>query len=369
MTTVATNEIHTRAIPEFDRVGEVWPRGARLDAVREATLRFKVRFAGQGAVHAVRAIDLAAAAYPVKYAFHGAARGINPYVSIINRLLVVEYEDFDGNRKVLVWEPTAPEGTKEAPFYAQLIDRYGEKLSNNVFATYWNSVEQALALCGLRPADVDVAAFDHLHVQDPRMILGTSQPVDGTIWEPMLPNATFICQRVEVDTFRSPHPMQWAWYVADGWKDIREDKVQYIDGDVELGPGLAIIATPGHTDGNQSIAINTPSGVWVSSENGVSIDNWQPEHSRIPGVKSTAAFFRREVIMNANTLEDSVEQYDSMVKEKTLADRCKADPRFVQVLPSSELAPWRRQWPVVPTHHHGADAIGFGTFSHSRSAS
>ncbi|WP_241740931.1 AraC family transcriptional regulator ligand-binding domain-containing protein [Streptomyces sp. L2] len=52
------------------------------------------------------------------------------------------------------------------------------------------------------------------------------------------------------------------------------------------------------------------------------------------------------------------QDYDSMVKEKTLADRCKADPRWLQILPSTELAPWKRFWPVVPTYAHGGISYG-----------
>ncbi|MFD4247038.1 hypothetical protein ACFWP3_36445 [Streptomyces sp. NPDC058525] len=66
--------------------------------------------------------------------------------------------------------------------------------------------------------------------------------------------------------------------------------------------------------------------------------------------------FGREICPNANTLEDSLDQYDSMVKEKILADPCKRDPRWLQILPSTELAPWKRFWPVVPTYVHGGIA-------------
>ena len=85
----------------------------------------------------------------------------------------------------------------------------------------------------------------------------------------------------------------------------------------------------------------------------MAIDNWQPELSKIPGVKKEAEFFRREVVLNSNTLEDSIDQYDSMVKEKTIASPNQADPRFLNVLPSSEIPRWKRTWPVWPTRFHG----------------
>ena len=62
--------------------------------------------------------------------------------------------------------------------------------------------------------------------------------------------------------------MQWAWYVEDGIKDLITDNVVLVDGDVELGKGVALVWTPGHTDGNHSLCINTPDGVWVSSRTG-----------------------------------------------------------------------------------------------------
>src|SRR5919204_2448627 len=221
--------------------------------------------------------------------------------------------------------------------------------------------DEALAKVGLRPEDVDYVSFDHLHVQDLRFVLGTTEPIQGepAPRPPLFPNAKLITQRKEWDTFASLHPMQWAWYVEDGVKDLITDNVVLVDGDVELGKGVALVWTPGHTDGNHSLCINTEDGVWVSSENGVAADSWHPHLSRIPGVRKTAEFFGREVILNSNTLEDSIDQYDSMLKEKALADPNPRDSRFLNVLPSSEMAPWKRQWPVVPTFFYGG--IEYGT--------
>ena len=66
--------------------------------------------------------------------------------------------------------------------------------------------------------------------------------------------------------------------------------------------------------------VNTADGVWVTSENGVCADSWHPHQSKIPGIRKYAEFWNREVVLNSNTLEDSIDQYDSMVKEKALAD-------------------------------------------------
>src|SRR5207237_8240902 len=163
-----------RPFHEFDAAREIWPRGDRPAAIREAAETFRGRFKEQGQIRAIRTVDLVAAAYPTLFAFGGAAKGLKPYISILNRLVVVQFEDFDGDLKTLAWEPTIPEGSQEAPFYEQMLERYGQ-IGEKLFANYYNTVEQALGLCGLRPEQVDYVAFDHLPVQDVRIIIGTDE--------------------------------------------------------------------------------------------------------------------------------------------------------------------------------------------------
>jgi hypothetical protein len=348
-----------RPFHEFDEASRTWPRGQRLPAIREAAQEFRRRFKEQGQVRAVRTVDLVSAPYPTKFALAGAARGLNPYVNITNRLVVVQFEDFEGELKTLAWEPTVPEGSREAPYYAQTSAEVPSFLEDRI-APYYNTVGEALAKAGLAPEDVDYVSFDHLHVQDMRILMGTTKPVEGAgePTPPFFPNAQFVFPRAEVDTFRGMHPMQWAWYVQGGMDDVIDDNLVLTDGDVELGVGVALVATPGHTDGNQSLCLNTPDGIWISSENGVCADSWHPHLSKIPGVKRYAEFWNREVVLNSNTLEDSIDQYDSMVKEKAIADVHPDDPRWGLVFPSSELASFRRQWPVVPTFAYGGIDYG-----------
>jgi hypothetical protein len=350
--------LDVRPIPEFDGVREAWPRGDRLRAVRDAAAAFKARFITQGQVIGARSFDIAAASYPTRFAFHGATVSPIPYVSIVNRMVIVRFNDFDGRPRVLVWEPTVPASSAEAPFYAQLEARTsrlpgGRWLAHHVFTRYYHTLDSALRKANVDPAEVDVISFDHLHVQDPRLIL------------PTFPHAKLLVHRKELGTFEAMHPMQWAWYVDGGMDGVPAQRLLTIDGDVELGHGIAAVWTPGHTDGNHSLVLNTPDGVWVSSENGVALDNWQPELSTIPGVKRYSEFYGREIVPNANTLEDSLDQYDSMVAEKTLADPCRRDPRWLQILPSPELAPWKRQWPVLPSFTHGG--IDYGQLAGSGS--
>lgn len=352
-----------RPIPEFAGVHDVWPRGDRLEAVREGARRYRERFLQQGQVRAVKSFDIAAAPYPQRFAFQGYSIGPNPMISIINRMFVVQFEGFDGVLRTLVWEPTVAAGSGKAPFYAKLQKLSRTLRAESLFVKYYNDPEAVLPRLGLRNDDVDYVSFDHLHVQDIRMIMGSDQPIDGESQPraPLFPNARMLVQRRELGTLESVHPMQWAWYVDGGLDGVPAERLRVLDGDVELGVGVSLLWTPGHTDGNHSLCVNTPDGVWVSSENGMAADSWQPELSRIPGVRQQARFYGREVVLNANTLEDSLDQYDSMIKEKTMASRSPRDPRWLQIVASSECANWKRQWPVVPTFTHGG--LDYGTIT------
>ncbi|MFD4295397.1 hypothetical protein ACFWQG_19505 [Rhodococcus sp. NPDC058532] len=350
-----------RPIPEFQGVHDIWPRGDRLEAVRDAAVRYRKRFLAQGQVKAIKSIDIAAAPYPARFAFQGYSINANPMISIINRMFVIQFEGFDGKRKTLVWEPTVAAGSAEAPFY-HTLQKFSQKFyAEKLFVKYYNDPDKVLPGLGLTNEDVDYISFDHLHVQDVRMIMGSTEPIEGETEprKPLFPNAKLLVHRRELGTFESMHPMQWAWYVDGGMKGVPQDRLEIFEGDVELGVGVSLLWTPGHTDGNHSLVVNTPDGVWVSSENGMAADSWQPELSKIPGVKQQARFYGREVVLNGNTLEDSLDQYDSMVKEKTMASPSPRDPRWLQIIPSSECAAWKRQWPVVPTHSHGG--LDYGT--------
>src|SRR6185503_3160534 len=101
-----------------------------------------------------------------------------------------------------------------------------------------------------------------------------------------------------------------------------------LDHDVKLGEGVALVRTPGHTQGNHSIVVRTTEGLMVTSENGVSADCYAPLKSRIPGLRSYARRTGMEVVLNGNTLEGALDQYISMVQEKELAGPSRRDPDF-----------------------------------------
>ena len=350
-----------RAIPEFGEVAGIRSRNERLEAIRTGADRFRQRFGAEGTVHGLRMLDLSRTAYPARQAFGGAARaGLTPWVTVAHRLVVVQFEDFDGVSRVLCWRPLTSQAAIGAPFEAGLARRHGAALSRRLLYANPRSLREALARCGLAPSDVDLVAFDHLRGQDMRTLMGTTRPVDGEP-EPrgaLFGRARFLLRESEVKTLRTPHPSQAAWYVPRGMDDVIEERAATVDGDVELGVGVALVTAPGLSEGSQSLVVNTPDGVTVFSGNGFAADNWHPHLSKIPGVAKEAQLMRREVILEGGTLDDAADQYDSMVKEKCVSDPSRTDPRWMNVIPSSEIPNLRRLWPMVPSFSHGRVSHG-----------
>jgi hypothetical protein len=264
--------------------------------------------------------------YPTQYAFSGGALSPAPFVMMTNRLQVVQFEH-EGRRKTLLFNPTDVEGSRAATYFADLAEKFGALLSRKVIPTYFGTVEEHLARQGLKPTDIDFVAFDHLHVQELRRWLGESA---------YFPNAKLLVMKAEWDEVKDLHPMNSVWYVPHGC-DIAEARVVTLDGDVQLGKGVALLDTRGHTRGNMSLCVVTPEGPFVVSENGVAPESYAPLHSRIAGVRAYAEQMGFEVVLNGNTREDSLDQYSSMVVEKTVAGPCKRDPTFPAFAPSSEL--------------------------------
>ena len=315
--------------PLIGGLREAWQEAGaaeRLRRLRRAALATREALLADGPVLSVSTHKLVTFPYPTRYAFAGGGLSPAPFVMMTNRMQIVQFEH-EGRRKTLLFNPSDVEGNRAATFYADLTAKFGQFLSRKVIPTSFGTVEEQLARVGLSPADVDFIAYDHLHVQELRRWLG------GT---PVFPKAKLIVMRAEWDQVKDLHPMNAVWYVPHGC-EIPESRVVLIDGDVKLGTGVALLDTRGHTRGNMSLCVVTPDGPFVVSENGVAAECYAPLQSRIPGVAQYAEQMGYEVVLNGNTREDSLDQYSSMIVEKTVAGPSKLDPQFPAFAASSEL--------------------------------
>jgi hypothetical protein len=342
----------TRYVSDLDEAWTIAGHGPRLRAVRVASERLRARFASGPRVVSVRTLPLRNVPYPTRYAFNSAAITLAPFVTIAHRCVLVQFMQ-GGALKNLLFNPTDVEAAKATPFFARMGKRVPKRIEA-VIAKKFEPLEEQLGRLGLLPEDIDYVAFDHFHTQDLRSLLGT----EGGSRAPRFPNAVLLAAKVEWDDWDDLHPMQRAWFVADGKLGVLRDKVALTAGDLTLGDGVMLVRTPGHTSGNQTLFFNTHQGVWGISECGTCADSWSPLESKITGLASYCRLHGLDVVINSNTPEFGADQYTSMILERTLVDRVRRAPGFVQMFPSSEVTPSLLAPGIKPTLLHRAVTSG-----------
>lgn len=343
-----------RPLTHFDHCRDDPHPRSRLRTVQAAAEKLREEMLGKGRpVTYYRNIDLVRVPYPTRYGLYNAARVPSPFMHILNRMFVLQFETHLGP-KTLLFSPSDIDANRETPFFKRLGSRFGalSPLMNRFMAPILNRVEDALELTGIRPEEVDFISYDHLHTQDLRKWLGTG-PRDG-----FFPNARLLVMSQEWHSAQALLPPQQDWYCPGGLEGIHPDRVVLLDGSVMLGESVALVRTPGHTEGNHSLVAHTTDGLLVTSENGVSADSFSPRHSRIPGVRRYALQTGMEVILNGNTQEGGLDQYMSMVLEKTLAGPALRNPDFYNVVPSSELTAYWGFPGLAPTFSFGQLCYG-----------
>lgn len=112
------------------------------------------------------------------------------------------------------------------------------------YRTVHRPIEAALAGAGLAPADVDLVANCHLHV-------------DHAGQNERFPGIPIHVQSTELALARSGEHTTSSAYDFPGATFVEHS------GEAELLPGVTLIPTPGHTPGHQALAIDTPGGTVV----------------------------------------------------------------------------------------------------------
>jgi hypothetical protein len=342
----------------IDTLGGLWDVpggfGAKLSWARQRAAAFRPELAATGTPDSVTTCDLVTLPYPTRMGLFRASRALAPFVAITNRMLVIQWTESDGRRRTLLFEPSDVELGRNTPYFAALARKF-PAFVQSITVREHGDVPGHLRRLGIDPADIDYLLFDHLHTQDLRRWIGVTKPqadLGGQV-AAVFPRARVIVQRDELIAMADLHPLQRPWYQPGTFDDVDPGRFLPIDGSVVLAPGVAIVATPGHVMGNQTLVLNTSTGIWASSENAIAAECLTPQHSRMPGIAKWSRAWGQEIVLNANTLETTAGQYNSLVLEKTLVDVSQQDSRFLQFFPSSELTPMWTNPGTSPTFTHG----------------
>lgn len=340
-------------IVALDGAFDVSSPSERIAQLKRRAARLRAELLERDPAVCYRSIELVRVPYPTRFGFLGACRVPTPYIHICNRLFIIQTMSDDGLKTILV-SPTDVEGNAQTPFFKRLAEQFKvlgplSQRAQAVMAPVRCTVEQAMKQAGLSPAQVDYITYDHLHTQDLRAWLGP---------QGLFPRAKLLVQRQEWQTALAPSPPQRDWYCPDGLRGIDPDRVILLDGDVMVGHSVALVRTPGHTEGNHSVVARTPEGLMVTSENGVGPDAYAPQHSKIPGLARYASQTGMEVVLNGNTLERGLDQYMSMILERELAGPSVRDERFYNTVCSSEFDAFWAFPGIKPTFSFGDLSFG-----------
>ncbi len=154
--------------------------------------------------------------------------------------------------------------------------------------------DEALKKVGLIVDDIDVLILTHLH---------TDHAADIAKYK----NATVFVQKDELEYAKNPHPTQIGWFIIPP----EETKLEIVDGDKEIAPGVKIIKTPGHTPGNQSILVDTEKGrICISGLCSIQENYDPPQQMKDMGVVAIAPGIHI----------DALQAYDSVRKIQDIAD-------------------------------------------------
>ena len=123
---------------------------------------------------------------------------------------------------------------------------------------------EALKAMDTSPEEIDLVICTHLHF-------------DHIGYGHLYKNARFIVQKEEIRTAYDPHPIQSLNYRD---KTLFEGlNFEIIEGDKQIVEGIKVIFTPGHTQGTQSVMVDTEEGKAVIAGMCSIRENFEPPES------------------------------------------------------------------------------------------
>jgi glyoxylase-like metal-dependent hydrolase (beta-lactamase superfamily II) len=103
------------------------------------------------------------------------------------------------------------------------------------------SVADALAGLDMTPADIGIVINTHLHF-------------DHCGQNAVFPHAAHYVQRAELARAQREAPELYDWF------DFMNARFELLDGDADVLPDVAVVATPGHTVGHQCVLVRSADG-------------------------------------------------------------------------------------------------------------
>jgi len=126
--------------------------------------------------------------------------------------------------------------------------------------------EAALRALGVDPAEVGVVVNTHLHW-------------DHSSNNDLFPNARIVVQQRELDYAADPVPWHRRQFervpdLTAAWRQA-EDRIEAVDGDAEVAPGVSVVHLPGHTPGSQGVVVSAETTRYLLAGDCIDLyENW-----------------------------------------------------------------------------------------------
>lgn len=143
------------------------------------------------------------------------------------------------------------------------------------------AVQDQLAKLGIKPADVKTVIFTHMHW-------------DHIYNMELFVNARFIAHRKEYEFALDPIGVYYKSYEHPSLgikRPFDGIKIDVVDGEEEIAPGIRVFPSPGHSPGHQSVEIDTADGTYIACGDSIFIyDNLEPVPSLNYSITPPARF-------------------------------------------------------------------------------
>jgi glyoxylase-like metal-dependent hydrolase (beta-lactamase superfamily II) len=111
-----------------------------------------------------------------------------------------------------------------------------------------------LAAEGVRPEDITTVLLTHLHMDH---VGGATRSSDGAV-VPAFPNARFVAQRREwEDALHNRSHMRTSYRLENLKPLLDSSRLELLDGDCEVAPGVSVRVTGGHTPAHQCVFLRS----------------------------------------------------------------------------------------------------------------
>lgn len=185
-----------------------------------------------------------------------------------------------------------------APFDEETRDRYHPRV---------RMPEAALHEAGIRLSDVDVIANCHMHA-------------DHSGGNYLFPNVPVLVQRAELEAARGPD-----YTFPEYAFEFAVARLEIVEGDVEVAPGVRLIPTVGHSPGHQSLLVDTTIGPLLlagqafntASQFGNAVFSERLASAGLDEIGSFPPWIRRLVGLK---MERAMFAHDLLVYERDVAD-------------------------------------------------